>query len=66
MPYPAKLLNPDESVALDLNPHWWYFAESVSSFTVSGIFWLFVFGKYQDSRFSNNMGYRCFIGIAYL
>ena len=48
MPYPAKLLNPDESVALDLNPHWWYFAESVSSFTVSGIFWLFVFGKYQD------------------
>jgi uncharacterized membrane protein YdbT with pleckstrin-like domain len=48
MPYPAKLLNPDESVALDLNPHWWYFAESVSSFTVSGILWLFVFGKYQD------------------
>jgi uncharacterized membrane protein YdbT with pleckstrin-like domain len=48
MPYPAKLLNPDESVALDLHPHWWYFAESVSSFTVSGILWLFVFGKYQD------------------
>ena len=48
MPYPAKLLNPDESVALDLNPHWWYFAESASSFTVSGILWLFVFGKYQD------------------
>ena len=49
MPYPAKLLNPDESVALDLNPHWWYFAESVSSFAVSGILWLFVFGKYQDN-----------------
>ena len=48
MPYPAKLLNPDESVALDLNPHWWYFAESVSSFAVSGILWLFVFG--QDDR----------------
>jgi uncharacterized membrane protein YdbT with pleckstrin-like domain len=48
MPYPAKLLNPDESVALDLNPHWWYFAESVSSFAVSGILWLFVFG--QDER----------------
>jgi uncharacterized membrane protein YdbT with pleckstrin-like domain len=41
-------LNPDESVALDLNPHWWYFAESVSSFAVSGILWLFVFG--QDER----------------
>ena len=49
MPYPAKLLNPDESVALDLNPHWWYFTESVSSFAVSGILWLFVFGKYQDN-----------------
>ena len=48
MPYPAKLLNPDESVALDLHPHWWYFAESVSSFAVSGILWLFVFG--QDER----------------
>lgn len=48
MPYPAKLLNPDESVALDLNPHWWYFAESVSSFAASGILWLFVFG--QDDR----------------
>ena len=48
MPYPAKLLNPDESVALDLNPHWWYFAESVSSFAVSGVLWLFVFG--QDDR----------------
>ena len=48
MPYPAKLLNPDESVALDLHPHWWYFAESVSSFVVSGVLWLFVFG--QDDR----------------
>ena len=45
MPYPAKLLNPDESVALDLHPHWWYFAESVSSFVVSGVLWLFVFGQ---------------------
>jgi len=48
MPYPARLLNPDESVALDLNPHWWYFAESASSFVVSGVLWLFVFG--QDDR----------------
>lgn len=48
MPYPARLLNPEESVALDLNPHWWYFAESVSSFVASGVLWLFVFG--QDDR----------------
>ncbi|MDJ0768895.1 MAG: PH domain-containing protein [Ilumatobacter sp.] len=26
MPYPKKLLNDYETVALDLHPHWWYFA----------------------------------------
>ncbi len=26
MPYPRKLLNDDETVALDVHPHWWYFA----------------------------------------
>lgn len=29
MPYPRKLLNDYETVALDLHPHWWYFAEAV-------------------------------------
>jgi uncharacterized membrane protein YdbT with pleckstrin-like domain len=28
MPYPTKLLNDDESVVLDLHPHWWYFVEA--------------------------------------
>ena len=27
MPFPKKLLNDYETVALDLHPHWWYFAE---------------------------------------
>lgn len=27
MPYPRKLLNDYETVALDLHPHWWHFAE---------------------------------------
>jgi uncharacterized membrane protein YdbT with pleckstrin-like domain len=31
MPYPQKLLNDYETVALDLHPHWWYFAEPVSA-----------------------------------
>ncbi len=26
MPYPKKLLNDYETVALDLHPHWWFFA----------------------------------------
>ncbi len=29
MPYPQKMLNENETVAVDLHPHWWYFAEPV-------------------------------------
>jgi uncharacterized membrane protein YdbT with pleckstrin-like domain len=29
MPYPQNLLNDDETIAVDLHPHWWYFAEPV-------------------------------------
>jgi membrane protein YdbS with pleckstrin-like domain len=29
MPYPKNLLNDDETIAVDLHPHWWYFAEPV-------------------------------------
>lgn len=31
MPYPKKLLNDYETVALDLHPHWWYFARPVAA-----------------------------------
>ena len=27
MAYSKKNLNPDETIALDMHPHWWYFAE---------------------------------------
>jgi uncharacterized membrane protein YdbT with pleckstrin-like domain len=29
MPYPKHLINEGEAVALDLNPHWWYFARQI-------------------------------------
>jgi membrane protein YdbS with pleckstrin-like domain len=35
MPYPKKLLNDYEELAVDLHPHWWYFAEAVFAFVVS-------------------------------
>ncbi len=35
MPYPKKLLNDYETVALDLHPHWWYFAQPVVSLVAS-------------------------------
>jgi uncharacterized membrane protein YdbT with pleckstrin-like domain len=31
MPYPKKLLNEGEEVALDLRPHWWFFAKHIAS-----------------------------------
>lgn len=31
MPYPKKLLNDYEELAVDLHPHWWYFAEAVAA-----------------------------------
>lgn len=35
MPYPRKHLNDYETVALDLHPHWWYFAEPAFALVVS-------------------------------
>jgi uncharacterized membrane protein YdbT with pleckstrin-like domain len=35
MPYPKKLLNPDETIALDLHPHWWFFVEPASALIAS-------------------------------
>ena len=31
MPYPQRLLNEGEEVALDLRPHWWYFSRHILS-----------------------------------
>ena len=31
MPYPQKLLNEGEELALDLRPHWWFFAKHIVS-----------------------------------
>src|SRR5689334_21696994 len=31
MPYPKRLLGEDETVTLDLRPHWWYFAKHIIS-----------------------------------
>jgi uncharacterized membrane protein YdbT with pleckstrin-like domain len=29
MPYPRRLLNEGEEIALDLKPHWWYFGRNI-------------------------------------
>ena len=42
MPYPKKLLNDYETVALDLHPHWWFFAWPVVSLIGSIVFGILV------------------------
>lgn len=47
MPYPRKLLNDNETVALDLHPHWWSFSEPAAALLgsiVLGIVALFLDG----------------------
>jgi uncharacterized membrane protein YdbT with pleckstrin-like domain len=31
VPYPKKLLNDGEEIALDLRPHWWFFSKHIAS-----------------------------------
>jgi uncharacterized membrane protein YdbT with pleckstrin-like domain len=38
VPYSKKLLNDNETVALDLHPHWWYFAKAAAALVASIVF----------------------------
>ena len=38
MPYPKKLLNDYETLALDLHPHWWYFVEAAVALAGAVVF----------------------------
>ncbi len=58
MPFPRKLLNPHEEVAVDLHPHWWYHAKPVAVLVASicfGILTLIVTDTGTQAR--NIMGW---------
>ena len=42
MPYPTRLLNQNEQVALDLRPHWWYFSKHILTGIPLFVFFLLV------------------------
>ena len=44
MPYPRRLLNDGEELALDLRPHWWYFAKQVVTGFVLFVVFAFIVG----------------------
>ena len=45
MPYPRKLLNDNESIVLDLHPHWWFYALPTLSTVVVSIIGMSVHTK---------------------
>ena len=45
MPFPKKNLNANETIALDMHPHWWYFAEPAWSLVGSIILGIIVLAK---------------------
>ena len=45
MPFPKKNLNANETIALDMHPHWWYFAEPAWSLLGSIILGIVVLAK---------------------
>lgn len=49
MPYPKKLLNDYETLALDLHPHWWYFAEAAFALIGSIILGIIVLTQFDDA-----------------
>lgn len=42
MPYPRRLLNDGEEIALDIHPHWWFMSRPVAAFVVSGALFLWL------------------------
>jgi membrane protein YdbS with pleckstrin-like domain len=49
MPYPRKLLNDYETVALDVHPHWWYFAEAAFALLAAIVLGIVVVALDADS-----------------
>lgn len=49
MPFPKKNLNANETIALDMHPHWWYFAEPAWSLLFSIILGIVVLAKTDGS-----------------
>jgi uncharacterized membrane protein YdbT with pleckstrin-like domain len=49
VPYPKKLLNEGEELALDLRPHWWYFSKHILTGIPLFIVLILIFAKTHDT-----------------
>ena len=48
MPYPQRNLNRDETIALDMHPHWWFFAKQTAATVVVVILSLLAIPRDRD------------------
>ena len=49
MPYPKKLLNQNETVELDLRPHWWFLAPRLLATAAAIILGIFVWVQFEGT-----------------
>jgi uncharacterized membrane protein YdbT with pleckstrin-like domain len=60
MPFPKKNLNANETIALDMHPHWWYFAEPALTLLAVIILGGLVFGE-TDGDTQTGLGWVAFV-----
>lgn len=49
MPYPRRLLNEGEEIALDIHPHWWFLSRQVAALVLTGVGFLWLWAVLGDS-----------------
>ena len=65
MPYPKKLLNEGEEVALDLRPHWWYFAKQILTGIPLFIIVILIFAELSKSPRKYTLLFWAVIAVAW-
>ena len=53
MTFPKKHLNDGETIALDMHPHWWYFAEPAFALAATILVGIWVIGLEDDTTLKN-------------
>lgn len=57
MPFPRRLLNDYETVALDLHPHWWYWGASALTLAATMVLSLFINANVADGLLKDVLSY---------
>jgi uncharacterized membrane protein YdbT with pleckstrin-like domain len=63
MPYPKKLLNSDETVALDLHPHWWFFFEPAATLAATIVIGIVIRVLLDEGDARKYLGYVALVAI---